>query len=570
MVAMLIGLVIIIVGAAVVVLIIQRRNWHAITELDQEVGNLGSAQIEKHIQAMRKLNLTGASLKAFTKWQREYQKASEEFGAKIETALMDAENANNQFRFRKTKDAIVDLNTLINAAKGRYQKVLGALTQIRQDEEQNRTQLAKLKKLYQETRKTLLAKNFAYGDSMAALDDRLAALADEFTAVEEVSASGDHHAAHERLQELAGHVHELADLTATIPPLLTELIKEFPEQHTELVAGHTQLATQNYHFGKLDIPAKLKSIEVGIENSKNALASLNVNATQEQNKVLAATIDELYSAMEAEITARGAVEKNSDRITQFIGHAQRQNQLLLKELDHLNQSYSLNHEELPIAQKLRTELAELDNEHQLDLQAIADKQATYSIIAGHYEHAEERLRAIELQQRDIDKSVSGLKAGEDSANIALDGFARDLHGIRRQLEAAQLPGLPIDFKNRVAHVATEIDAIGKELGKIKIDLDDINKQLIGLQADLDDLQQDAVEIIDAVGLMAALIQTSNRYREEHPDLQDAATKAKALYTQMRYKEAADVMATALEQAVPGSYRHVEDAYLGDKTSNMDV
>lgn len=566
MIAMLIGLVIIIVGAAAVVLFLQRRNRHEIAALDQEVGNLGSAQIEKHIQAMRTLNLNGESLKAFTKWQREYQKTSEEFAAQIETALMDAENANNQFRFSKTKAAIVELNSLISGAKSRYKQVLTALTQIRQDEEQNRTQLAKLKKTYQETRKTLLAKNFAFGDSMPALEGRLKELADEFVAVDEVSASGDHHAAHERIQQLAGHVHDLADLTAQIPPLLTELIKEFPEQLTELQGGYDQLVKQSYNFGTLDIPAKLTAIQVGIDNSKTALAGLNVSAAKEQNTALATSIDELYDAMEKEMTARKQVEEDSDRITKFIGHAQRQNHLLLIELDHLDQSYSLNHDELPTAQKLRTELVEFDNEHQIDLQAIADKQATYSQIAAHYAKADTRLREIEQQQHDINQSVSGLRAGEESANQALDNFARDLHAIRRELEAAKLPGLPTTFKEHVAHVATEIDDIGKQLGKIKIDLDDINQQLIGLQSDMDDLQQDATEIVDAVGLMAALIQASNRYREEHPELKDAATKAKAQYAQVQYKEAADTMATALEKAVPGSYRHVEDAYLNEKTA----
>ncbi|WP_277749624.1 septation ring formation regulator EzrA [Lacticaseibacillus hulanensis] len=564
---MLIGLVIIIVGAAAVVLFIQRRNRQEIAALDQEVGRLGSAQIEKNIQAMRSLNLTGESLKSFTKWQREYQTTSEEFAAQIETALMDAENANNQFRFGKTKTAIVGLNTLISGARGRYKQVLGALNQIRQDEEQNRTQLAKLKKTYQETRKTLLAKNFAFGDSMPALEERLKDLADEFTAVDEVSASGDHHAAHERIQTLSGHVHDLADLTAAIPPLLTELIKEFPEQLAELQNGYDKLTQQNYNFGDLDIPSKLQTVKVGIDNSKTALASLNTSAATEQNKVLAHTIDSLYDAMEREMTARRAVEQDSDRITQFIAHAQRQNHLLLLELDHLDQSYSLNHDEIPIAQKLRTELVEFDNQHQIDLQAIADKQATYSQIDDHYKAADKRLREIEQQQHDINESVSTLKAGEDSANRALDDFTRDLHGVRRQLEAAKLPGLPVQFKDRVAHVATEINDIGKQLSKIKIDLDDINQQLIGLQSDMDDLQQDATEIIDAVGLMAALIQASNRYRDEHPELKEAATKAKALYAQIHYKEAADVMATALEKAVPGSYRHVEDAYLNEKTND---
>jgi septation ring formation regulator len=113
-------------------------------------------------------------------------------------------------------------------------------------------------------------------------------------------------------------------------------------------------------------------------------------------------------------------------------------------------------------------------------------------------------------------------------------------------------------------VQKEIESIHTELGKVKINLDDIGEQLIGLQSDMDDLKQAATEIIDAVGMTAQLLQAANRHEDKHPELTDAKTKSKALYSQMRYKEAADSIASALETAVPGSYQKAEDAYLSDK------
>lgn len=561
---MVIGLIVIVVLVLGGVWGAQRYFNNKLSNLDARSSDMGSDEIEKQIRAMKGLHLNGASLKAFTRHQREYQQLAESDGAKIETMLMETEGANGQLRFGTVREQIAEIDALISKTTAAYQQINAALTQIYQDEENNRKQLKKLRATYQDTRKKLLAKNFAYGDSMPALEERLKAVSAEFDAVDAVSATGDHQAAHTKIQELAASVGELADLSDKIPVLLAELIKEFPDQLDELSTASEQLRSQHFQFADVDIDAELRKIKVGISNSKTALAGLNVEAAAKQNKELAANIDKLYDVMQTELDAREQVAGKDEHVTQFIAHALRQNHLLIAELDHLNQSYKLTHDEIETAEKLRLELNELNQQHEADLQALADRKPVYSQIAAHFAHAEKRLREIEQQQHDINQRVSGLKAGEQSANEALEGFARDLRTILRELDHMQLPGLPETFREQAAHVKKEIETIHEELGKVKINLDDIGEQLIGLQSDMDDLKQAATEIVDAVGMTAQLLQAANRHEDKHPELTEAKTKSKALYSQMRYKEAADSIASALETAVPGSYQKAEDAYLSDK------
>lgn len=560
-----------VIGLIVLVIAVLAGVWGAQRYFNKKLGDLGarssamgSDEIEKQVRAMKGLHLNGESLKAFTRHQREYQQLAEGDGARIETMIMEAEGANGQLRFGTVRAQITEIDALITKTAAAYQQLAAALDQIYQSEEKNRKQLKQLRATYQETRKQLLAKNYAYGDSMPALEEQLRTLSGQFDAVDAVSATGDHQAAHAKIQELAGNVNALADLSERIPVLLAELIKEFPDQLRELTAGYEQLRTRHFQFKDTDIDAELRKIKVGISNSKTALAGLNVDASAKQNKELAGSIDHLYDVMQAEIDARDQVVGKDEHVTQFIAHALRQSHLLIIELDHLNQSYKLTHDEIETAEKLRLELNELNAQHEADLQALADRKPVYSEIAAHFAHAEKRLREIEQEQHDINQRVSGLKAGEDSANEALENFARDLRIVLRELDRMQLPGLPEDFRAAVAHVQTEIEAIHEELGKVKINLDDIGEQLIGLQSDMDDLKQAATEIIDAVGMTAQLLQAANRHVDKHPELGEAKTKSKALYTQKRYKEAADSIASALETAVPGSYQKAEDAYLSDK------
>ncbi|WDF81695.1 septation ring formation regulator EzrA [Lacticaseibacillus pabuli] len=565
MIWMVIGLIVLILVVLGAVFGFREYFKRQIHSLDTRASTMGTDEIEKQIHTIRGLQLNGESLKLFTRYQREYQQLSESDGADIETKLMELDTANAQMRFGTVRTGLQETEDLLTRVKNQYGKINLALQGIYQAEEKNRKALSKLRRTYDETRKTLLAKNFAFGESMPALEDRLKDLGDEFDRVDKVNASGDHQAAADQIQTLKSHVSALADLCAKIPVQLSLLVKEFPEQLAEIQSGYQKLHAQHYNFPAMDIPETINQVKVGITNSKTALFGLNIEASTKQNKDLAGTIDELYGVMETEMKAHQAIEGRDDRITQFVAHAQRQNRILMQELDHLNQSYQLTHGELDTARDLKSELSELRIQHESDLQDLADNKAIYSTIQKHYDHAEGRLREIEQQQADIDKNVSGLKAGEKSANDALEGFARDLRAVARELENMSLPGLPQDFKEQFAHVQQVIRDIDTDLSKVKINLDEIGEELIGLQSDMDDLKQAATEIIDAVGMTAQLLQAANRYGDEHPELKDARIKARAQYNQMEYQKAADTIAAALETAVPGSYQKVEDAYLSDKT-----
>lgn len=559
-----IGVIVVVVLVVGGILLMRRSYAQKIKALSSQASDLGSDQIEKQIHALKGLHLTGESLKAFTRYQREYQQLAEGDGARIETSIMNLETDCAQMHFGTLKAKLPETAALVDNVKKQYGLISTALDGIYQSEEKNRKQLKQLRHTYEETRKTLLAKNFAFGESMPALEDRLADIAAGFKDVDDVAAKGDHQAATEKLQTLTGAVNDLADICAKIPVLLTELVKEFPDQLGELRSGYTQLKQHHYQFAGIDLPETFKQISVSIANSKTALFGLNLEAAAKQNKDIAATIDHAYDVMEAEMKANAAVQGRDDRITKFIAHAQRQNRLLIAELDHLKQSYHLTHDEMATAEDFRQELSTLRSQHDLDLQALADGKAVFSQIQENYDHAETRLRDIETKQAEINTAVSCLKEGEKAANNALEGFARDLRVVARELEGMSLPGLPQDFREQFAHVEREIKDIDADLAQVKINLDTIGEAMIGLQSDMDNLKQAATEIIDAVGMTAQLLQAANRYDADHPELSDARTKAKALYNQMRYKEAADTIAAALETAVPGSYQKVEDAYLSDK------
>ncbi|KRM87907.1 Septation ring formation regulator ezrA [Lacticaseibacillus thailandensis DSM 22698 = JCM 13996] len=557
-------IVVLLVITLIVGLVIKGRYAKAISELDAQSAGLANADIEQTIHVLKGAHLGGESLKTLTRLEREYQQASEGPGADVEAILLELETANAQFRFAVVREQLQEAREKLATLSKKYAQVDAELQQLQAAQATNQRLLDELQATYQSARKDLLAKNFAYGSAMPAFEQELSELAEQFANVAKITAAGDHQAAASALKDLKQSVGTLADNVAAVPPLVTDLVKVFPEQLEEIQSSYDSLTKHNFHFPEVDIPAVIKQVHTQMDASDKALAAMDLKQAQSDNQAAADAIDSMYAAMEKEMTARRTVERDSDMVTEFIAHAQRQNHALMLELDHLNQSYTLNNGEIKEAKGLREELVTFDRQHQADLAAIDDHTAVFSVIAEHMDSATTRLKAIEERQVAINAAVSKLKEGEKSANTALKTQVTTMRTVQRSLDQLQLPGLPESYTDRLHHVQSEVDTIATALDQVKIDLDDINQQLVGLASDVSDLEDEGRAIVDAVGMTAQLLQAANRYRDEHPEVAEAARKSRALYNEYRYKEAADNLATALEEAVPGSYKRVEDAYLASQ------
>ncbi len=122
--------------------------------------------------------------------------------------------------------------------------------------------------------------------------------------------------------------------------------------------------------------------------------------------------------------------------------------------------------------------------------------------------------------------------------------------------------------NKVKHVTAEIDQLNHDLDQVKINMDAIAKFLIKIASDIDDLKKTTSALIDAAGLTEELMQYANRYKITVKPVADAVKHATELYMQFDYQQAADTLATALEQTEQGSYKKVEDAYLARKKASL--
>ncbi|TXJ66500.1 septation ring formation regulator EzrA [Lacticaseibacillus paracasei] len=560
-------IVVIIVVAAGGVWWLQHYFQTRIKNLDAQVEAIDVGALSSQIRSIEQLKLTGDSLATFSKWERAFDQLNDDDLADLQKILLDLEDQAKRFRFDHAQKIAKVLEAKIDTARQQYDLISQALQDIRHDEADNRSKMLQLRDDYQVSRKTILAKSFVFGDAQPALEQQLQQLAELFQKIDQINNDGDHQAAKSEIKQLSDEMAALRRQVKELPPLVNEQVNEFPAQINEIEHGYRQLTTAHYVFTD-DIPGMVEDVNEKMADANTALKSLDVDATEAANSEIEAEIDKMYAIMEKEMQARKRVDAAAPDLRQFIDHALRQNRELQTELDHLNQSYTLNHNEIKIAKDLKTQLDSIDANYIKDTDAIEAGKAVYSDVIERFDATKDELTAIEKQQVQINQAVAGLKKGEIVANKQAENFELDMRNIKHEILRHHLPGLPQDYVSQVKHVTAEIEQLNHDLDQVKINMDAIAKFLIKIASDIDALKKATSALIDAAGFTEELMQYANRYKTTVKPVAEAVHQATESYMQFDYKQAADTLATALEQTEAGSYKKVEDAYLARKKASL--
>ncbi|MFR7699146.1 MAG: septation ring formation regulator EzrA, partial [Lacticaseibacillus paracasei] len=560
-------IVVIIVVAAGGVWWLQHYFQTRIKNLDAQVEAIDVGALSSQIRSIEQLKLTGDSLATFSKWERAFDQLNDDDLADLQKILLDLEDQAKRFRFDHAQKIAKVLEAKIDTARQQYDLISQALQDIRHDEADNRSKMLQLRDDYQVSRKTILAKSFVFGDAQPALEQQLQQLAELFQKIDQINNDGDHQAAKSEIKQLSDEMAALRRQVKELPPLVNEQVNEFPAQINEIEHGYRQLTTAHYVFTD-DIPGMVEDVNEKMADANTAIKSLAVDATEAANSEIEAEIDKMYAIMEKEMQARKRVDAAAPDLRQFIDHALRQNRELQTELDHLNQSYTLNHDEIKIAKDLKTQLDSINANYIKDTDAIEAGKAVYSDVIERFDATKDELTAIEKQQVQINQAVAGLKKGEIVANKQAENFELDMRNIKHEILRHHLPGLPQDYVSQVKHVTAEIEQLNHDLDQVKINMDAIAKFLIKIASDIDALKKATSALIDAAGLTEELMQYANRYKTTVKPVAEAVHQATESYMQFDYKQAADTLATALEQTEAGSYKKVEDAYLARKKASL--
>lgn len=560
MVVVLVTIVLVAVAIYASVLFFQRSFEERITKAKSSIEEILDSPLEKELEEVKKMTLSGDSLSEFEAVEHSYYALVNQQLPEISEYLNKLQAELEQYRFWKINGELKQNEAQVAKAQQQYEQLKLELAEIKQTAEIHKKAIGELKEEYQKIRKTLLAKNFPYGPSIDELEKELATLEKDFDEYSKVTEEGDYAKSSELLEKLKQQTRLLKIALKKLPPIYRNLKNIFPEQLQELKAGYSKLQAEKYGFKK-DLAKHLEAIEQKCKENEANLKQADVPKAEALDQQIADMIDEAYEIMENEYNAKLKVTRQEKHLADFIEHAKHQEKELLIELDRLSQNYTLNHNEMEEAHALNEQLKKIDKNFTAYMQAKPKDVIVYSEVLEQQTADLEALKKIELKQKEIGESVADLFEEEKEAQAAVQGFDNDIHRLKREIEILNLPGLPSDYIEYFFKVGREIESLDQDLNKIQIDMEQIARDLINTQSDLDVLAQKTQEIIDSSTLTEAMLQYSNRYRTRYPEVASAYAHAVELFNKnYDYMGALDVISEALETVEPGCYKRIENDY----------
>lgn len=557
------ALIVIIVIVLVVLLALYFLQRHYSTEYAQQAharDELMDKGLDQRIKAVSAMQLSGESHRQFEELQKTYNDSVKDQLKDISDLLAEVPDLIKSWKLPTVSEDLHDCGDLIDATAEAVKNVDSGLNKIEQDAKANRAAIDHLQSTYHHMAADLDDNAFKYGPTDDQLKSKYDDIQKDYRKFAKLTNGGDQDAAAELLKEIRKETADLESMMKRIPDLYKPLATEFQTQIKELRSGYQTLTNQHYNFKGSDLTKKIDEVANRVQRNTTALTALKLDEVEKENKDISKTIDELYGTMQDEIDARPQVQKRLPVINKFIQHAQTQQDELVKEIDRLSESYTFTKHELENSRQLTEQLRTINEQFQADEKALQDHTAVESEVLDHLKEDDKNLRQIETQQGKLNDSLATMQEDERKARNALAKFSSELRATKRRVESLNLPGLPKRYMDSFYLVSDELNKLVNAINQPRINMDDITKQLIIVQSDLENLQEHTDDIRDSAELTERLLQYSNRLVADHPEIEKAQQKAQAQYDKYDYDASLETIATALEDAEPGSYKRLENSY----------
>lgn len=558
-----VAVVILIIVVVALMLLINRKQLREVEVIDAALNEIEEMHLEDDIKRLNKMDLAGESLTTLNTWRKSYKEASTKKLPRVKKLVEEAANENATYKLFKARKKIKEAQQIIKPALEDARNTKAVFTELLESNKENQIQYDALIKVYRELRKDVLANSFEYGTAIDQIEDQLASMESDFEEAKNLSSQGDHVEAKRVLSKIRMSLAALQKQLPKIKDGYHQLEVVFQDQLKELSNVYKKMISEKYYITKVDVLSRIKDIHDQIDSARKLLAELKVDELANENKKISSEIDGLYDILAKEYKARPFVEKNQSKMLALISHQQTASKKLVEKLQHIDESYELTHGELEKSKELEKEVNNMNRQYTVDTQNIADGKGVYSAIQDSWLEMLDRLREIDAEQIKMSTDVDGLYDSENVANDSIKHFKQEVSLVYRRLERRSLPGNPDSFIQMYTLVVNEIGHVSDELSQVRINMEKISNELIQISDDVERLKREADDIINSANLVELTMQYSNKYADKDT-IKQAQKKSMQLYDEYNYKEALDIIATAIEKVEPGSYQRLENAYYSEQ------
>lgn len=540
-----------------------------IKELEQRKDEMMSVSIADQLFTLKNMNLSGQTKRKYESLVANWQTITNFQFTEIEAALVGSEQFVEQMNLVRAKNALNQARELLDETESQVNDLHQQLTDLLETESDNQERYEDLLERYQTARKKVMNHAFDFGPAIETLEKNLQLLELDFTTYNEYTSEGDYLEAQDLLNSIEKDTQDLEEILDKIPQMNDQIKNDYEDSLADLRDGYEKMVASQFNFANVNIPEEIDAIQEQLNKAKSEIKNADLEKATTLMDKADREINSLYELMEAEVQAKTFVNQHINQLKRQIDEVKESNRYAGIEVDRISQSYILHNNETDQVNDLTRQIELEENRFMQLSQEIETSHAVYTQIESSIRKIERNVEEIALKQQDLVKSLSNLTSREKDAKANLDMYELDLRNLKRRLEKNNLPGLHEVYYQQFYKVTEEIENLSQFLNRVKVDMDEVDQLEVKLQEDMDQLETITEEIIDSATLTEYMIQHSNRFRYDIPEMDQAIRDAQYyFYEEFRYREALAVIEKALRRVDPEGPTQVRRMYHQEKQHRM--
>ena len=553
-----------IVAVGVIFYLKTQRNKD-INELEERKEALMGVSVADQLFTLKNMDLSGQTKRKYESLVASWQTVTNFKFTEIEAALVSAEQFTEQMSLSKAKKALDEARDMLDETEVVVYDLHEELTDLLDLTTANTQRHETLLGSYNTARKSVMNHSFDYGPAIETLEKNLQYLELNFTRYNELTAQGDHIEAETMLDQMTSDLSSLEEILEKIPTMYDQIKNEFEDSLEDLRQGYQRMIDNHFKFENDHVVEDIDEIQEKLNQAKTEIKNADLADAQDLMNKSSRDINALYEYLESEVQAKEYVNKHIHQLKTLFDTVMEHNRYAGIEVDRIAQSYILHENEVEQINDLTDEI-KAEHRKFLDLDnSLAERDAVYSLVSDDIRKINQRIQDIDDKQQVIIGRLGELNAREKEAKSNLDLYELDMRNMKRRLEKQHLPGLHESYYVQFYKVTDQIENLSKQLNRVRIDMNDIDQLIDKLENDLDQLEEVTDQIVDASALTEYMIQHSNRFRYDYPEMDQAIREAEHFfYDEFRYQEALNAIEKVLRKVDPDGPTQVRRMYHQEK------
>lgn len=562
-------IVILFLVASGVIFYLRTQRAKEIRELENRKDEMMSISIADQLFTLKNMDLAGQTKRKYESLVATWQTLTNFQFTEIEAMLVGAEQYSEQMNLMKAKTALDEARDLLDETEVQVHDLHDELTALLKISEDNHERNEALLERYNTARKSIMNHSFDYGPAIETLEKNLQYLELNFTRYNELTTAGDHIEADDMLDTIEADLGSLEDILEKLPSMYNKIKKDYEDALEDILDGHQKMLESHFNFEGVDVPEKAEEIQEKLNEAKNHIKNADLVDAQTLMDKADREINSLYDFMEAEIEAKNYVNTHINQLRTRFEEVRENNRYAGIEVDRIAQSYILHENEVDQIGELTEQINAEHGRFTDTAGTIESDGAVFTQVAEQLSRIEKNLNEYDSKQQKIVKDLGQLNAREREAKTNLDSYELDLRNMKRRLEKQHLPGLSSNYYEIFYKVTDEIEYLSKQLNRVRIDMVEIEGLEKQLAENLNKLDELTESTVDSATLTEYMIQHSNRFRFDYPEMDQAIHEAEYLfYDEFRYDEALNVIEKALYRVDREGPTQVRRMYQQEKQNRV--